>query len=977
MALREYRKKRDFSRTPEPAGKPSPARKAGRAGKKARALSFVIQKHAARRLHYDFRLELDGVLKSWAVPKGPSLDPAEKRLAVHVEDHPLEYGGFEGAIPQGEYGGGTVLLWDRGTWSSTEGDPAASYRAGKLKFELRGKKLHGGWTLVRMTGRRAGDKGENWLLIKERDEAARPGSADAVVVEQTESVASGEEIEEIAADPRRVWHSSRPEKVARRAGAARGSARRAAPAAASRAGGSHSPGDATAGQALQALQATGAAGVRKAAMPRALEPELATLVAAPPDGESWMYEIKYDGYRVLCELRQGKVRLSTRHGKDWTDRFASVAAAAAALPADSALLDGEVTALLPDGRTSFQELQNALGDHGGDSSARSRQPGRQAGSARSAPEIVYFAFDLLYLDGYDLRQAPLEARKEALRTLLEGAGQGPIRWSDHVIGQGEDFFRQACSFGLEGIVAKRLDLPYRSGRSKDWLKVKCLERQELVIGGFTDPEGARVGFGALLLGVYDDGGALRFAGKVGTGFTQRSLHELRERLDRLEQAKPPFAGPPRGAAARGVHWVAPRLVAEVAFTEWTADGSLRHPTFQGLREDKPPTEVRREGASPPPKAPSSKPRRAAPAPPQGRRKAAGTGARAAAAGRGRAPAAGRGAARRRAQAPAPVPARRRPERSSEPARRSRPGGSAERLEVAGVRISHPDRVVYPQQGLTKRDLALYYERTAGWILPHLAGRPLTLVRCPEGQTGECFYQKHVGDQFPPAVERVPIEENEKTVEYGAIDSLPGLIALVQMGVLELHVWGAHRDRVERPDYMVFDLDPDEGLGWERVARAALELRDQLAVSGGGLQSFLKTTGGKGLHVVLPLIRRQSWDEFKGFASAVAERLAANDPDRYTTNPLKARRKGRIFIDYLRNSRGATSIAAYSTRARPGAPISTPLAWDELGAPVRADTFTVQNLQHRLETLASDPWHDFSRVRQTITAAMKKEWGGKW
>jgi bifunctional non-homologous end joining protein LigD len=1043
MALERYRKKRDFSRTPEPAGSPRPRRK--RAGE----LSFVVQKHAARNLHFDFRLEMDGVLKSWAVPKGPSLDPGEKRLAVQVEDHPIEYGGFEGIIPAGEYGGGTVLLWDRGTWVSTEGEPLEAHRKGKLKLQLQGEKLRGGWTLVRMHGPRAGENEQNWLLIKENDETARPGSGDALVREQLASVASGETIEEIAADPPRVWasnHETQLDRVSKGAGAS--STRKAAGAkrTAGKAGGKtakaaggktgRAAGKKTTAKAVPRKTATKAAGgktgraaggkpgakgargktaaqaagrerlaelaralpgARRAAMPHEVAPELATLVSAPPEGEHWLHEIKFDGYRALCEVRRGKARLLTRRGKDWSDRFAPVAAAAAALPVDSAVLDGEVTVLLPDGKTSFQALQESFGDGGGH------------GERQGSP-MIYFAFDLLYLDGWDLRPAPLQARKDLLFRLLEAAGatagEGVIRWSDHVTGQGQDFFRQACRYGLEGIVSKRGDLPYHSGRGKDWLKVKCLQRQEMVIGGFTDPEGARAGLGALLLGVYE-GERLLYAGKVGTGFSAKTLLELRRRLERIARRTPPFANPPRGAEARGAHWVEPKLVCEVAFTEWTRDGNLRHPAFQGLREDKDPREVRRELPQPPPdegggatshrasaEAHGATPPKARSAgtteakargatPPKSRaRGAKSERART----RGAAPAKVRGATAARPSAgstaaapPAAASMVRRSAPSSAAAQAGAPAartrsGHGKAVEVGGVRLTHPDRVLFPGKGLTKRDLAVYYERIADWILPQLADRPLTLVRCPEGQGGECFYQKHVTDQFSASVRRVPVEEGGKTVSYGAIDSLAGLVSLVQMSVLELHIWGAHRDQIERPDYAVFDLDPDEGLPWERVVEAAIGLRDLLAET--GLRSFLKTTGGKGLHVVLPLARRHGWDELKTFTRAVVEGMVAGQPDRFTSNPLKARRKGRIFVDYLRNGRGATSIAAYSCRARAGAPVSVPLDWDELETGVRGDTYTVENLPERLDHLAADPWREMTSVKQSITAAMKRRWGVK-
>ena len=839
MGLQEYKRKRDFKKTPEPAG----------AVAKTEGSSFVIQKHAASRLHYDFRLEMEGVLRSWAVPKGPSLDPEEKRLAVHVEDHPLDYGDFEGIIPKGEYGGGTVLLWDRGTWYP-DGDPVKAYKKGHIKFRLEGEKLHGGWHLVKLRGRDE-DK-ENWLLFKENDETAVPGSGDALVEQYPKSVSTGLTLEEIAANPDRVWKSNRDEKVKKEI-----------------------------------------SGARKAKLPAKVAPQLATLVTDPPKGDEWVHELKFDGYRVLCELKDGKVRMITRNGKDWTDRFGPVARAIADLPAEEALLDGEVAVLLPNGTTSFQALQNALGN------------GKE--------ELVYFAFDLLHLDGQDLRPLPLLQRKEALASLLPKSG--PIRMSDHVQGTGEAFYRHACDFGLEGIISKRGDQPYRSGRGKDWVKVKCLKRQEMVVVGFTDPEGSRSGFGALHLAV-NEGGELVYAGKVGTGFDTKTLTSLRKKLGKLERKTAAFKKAPRGAEARRSHWVEPKLVAEVAFTEWTEDGLLRHPTFQGLREDKAPDEVVREVAEP-----VKKP-----------------------AGKGKTPPLG-------------------PERDPEGV-----------TEVAGVKLSNPERIFYPDLKLTKRELVLFYERIGPWILPHIENRPLTLVRCPSGYDKQCFYQKHVSDQFPKSIKRVEVEEGPDAEPYGALNSLTGLISLVQMGVLEFHIWGAHIDEVEKPDYIVFDLDPDEGLSWERVVEGTLKVREKL--EGLGLRTWLKTTGGKGLHVCVPITRRGEWDEVKAFTKAVVESIVKDEPGRYTSNLTKASRKGKIFIDYLRNGRGATSVCAYSTRARAGAPVSTPLFWEELETGVRANTFNVRNLPERLESLQADPWADFLKERQSITAAMKKAVGMK-
>jgi bifunctional non-homologous end joining protein LigD len=925
MGLTEYKKKRNFRATPEPEGKV----------KKVKGQSFVIQKHAATRLHYDFRLEMEGVLRSWAVPKGPSLDPGEKRLAVHVEDHPIDYGGFEGIIPKGQYGGGTVLLWDRGTWTPEGEDPVADYKKGNFKFRLDGEKLHGRWVLVRMgarsQARNEDNEHENWLLIKEKDDTAVPGSGDAVVQEYPNSVETGLSLDEIAADPERVWQSNRAEKTASfkdkiAAKAAKATAKKSPAKPVKKIAAKKAAAKKTAEPPSAAAAIPGA---RKATMPTAIEPQLATLVDAVPRGEEWIHEIKYDGYRALCEIRDGEARLITRHGKDWTDRFSPVAREAAKLPVRQAILDGEVVVLEADGTTSFQTLQNALAE------------GRQ-------DDLVYFAFDLVYLDGYDLRDAPLLARKEALLNLLAGHAGGAIRPGDHIEGDGEGFYRQACNFALEGIVSKRADLPYHGGRSKDWLKVKCLKRQEFAIVGFTDPEKSRVGFGALLLAVNDEKGELVFAGKVGTGFNDRTLRELRARMDKLEIPKPAFKNAPRGAEARRSHWLKPKLVGEVAFTEWTREDILRHPTFQGLREDKSPEEIVRENPqTPPPEAHTAEAKR--PAAKTAQAPAKKTPAKKTAVKKGPKP----------AVHPAPEEAVIAPQGRSK----------KKEVEIAGVRFSNPDKVLYPEQGVTKEELGIYYARISEWILPHLANRPLTLVRCPEGRAKQCFYQKHVNERFPPSVYRVDVGDPEP---YGAIDSLEGLLSLAQMGVLEIHIWGSHRDKIEQPDYVVFDFDPDEGLGWDRVVEGTLAMRAFLEDL--GLRTFLKTTGGKGLHVVLPIARRDDWDEVKAFTKAVAEKMVAANPTKYTSKLPKADRKGKIFIDYLRNGRGATSISAYSTRSRENAPVSVPLFWEELETGVRGNTYTVRTLPERLENLPSDPWADFFKVRQSITAAMKKAVG---
>ena len=789
MSLAVYHRKRNFRRTAEPRGAAASERPA--------ALAYCVQKHAASHLHYDFRLELHGVLLSWAVPKGPCLDPHERRLAVHVEDHPLEYGTFEGEIPKGQYGGGTVLLWDRGEWIP-DGDPEAGYKKGHLKFRLEGRKLRGAWALVRMHGA-AGQNGKNWLLIKENDGQAAPLSRGDILEQRPESVSGGD-----------------------------------------------------------------------AKLPVDVEPQLATLAARVPSGPEWIHEIKFDGYRILAGVADGKATLRTRRGHDWSRRFGAVASALGGLAAKRALLDGEIVALDEKGRSDFQELQNAL-------------------TAGDSDRLVYCAFDLLFLDGRDLRGFPLLERKAALKKLLAQSGKSAgkdfracVRYTDHVEGQGERFFRHSCKFGLEGVVSKRKDAVYRAGRSDAWTKVKCLREQEFVIGGFTEPAGSRQAFGALVLGVHDarakgkhDG--LRYVGRVGTGFTQASLRELHRKLTALESPRGGFAKPPAGAAARGVHWVRPELVAEIAFSDWTRDGLLRHPSFMGLREDKPAAEVTRER-------------------------------------------------------PLTVDAER----------------------IADVKLTHADRVVYPDEGITKRALAEYFVAIADRILPHVAGRPLSVLRCPGGAGKTCFYQKHPGASFPDAVR---IGKN-----YFYVEDAAGLVALVQTGVLELHPWSSRVGDLERPDSMTFDIDPDPGVPWPRVLEAAGEVRDRFAAL--KRETFVKTTGGKGLHVVVPLKPAAGWTDVKAFAKAFAELMAADYPKRYTAKAAKAARGGRIYVDYLRNERGQTAVAAYSPRARAGAPVSTPLEWSELKPSLKSDHFTVLNLPRRLSS-GRDPWRDFDAARRPL------------
>jgi bifunctional non-homologous end joining protein LigD len=629
-------------------------------------------------------------------------------------------------------------------------------------------------------------------------------------------------------------------------------------------------------------------------------PQLATLVDRPPSGDEWLHEIKYDGYRIGARVRQGRVSLYTRNGNDWTAAFPEIAGAVAKHGLDDALIDGEVAVVLPDGRTSFQALQNT-------------------GGADNRGTLVYFVFDLLRLNGKNLESLPLEERKATLKTLVGGRGTGRIRFSEHIEGNGEAFFAEACRAGLEGIVSKRRDQPYRAGRHGGWAKTKCIQRQEFVIGGFTDPEGMRAGIGALLIGYYE-GDRLVFCGKVGTGFTQKLALELRARLERIEQKTCPFTTPPAGWLGRNAHWVKPDLVCEVVFTEWTSDGKIRHPSFQGLRADKNPKEIRREKpvAIQSPVARAFKARAG-----KTHKNRGGT---------------------------------------------SHKGSSyGSESEVANVAISHPDRILYPDQKLTKLDIARYYESIGDWIVPHVAGRPLTLVRCPEGIGGGCFFMKHSKVWAPRALRRVRIKEKTKLGEYLIADNISGVVSLAQMDVLEIHTWNSIFEDVERPNRLVFDLDPGDDVDWPAVARGARMVRDALTAL--KLESFVKTTGGRGLHVVVPLTPHADWTQCLDFSRALSERFEQAQSELYTTAFAKAGRSRKILIDYLRNNRTNTSIAAYSTRSREGAPVSVPLTWEELRVSLDPRSFTVLTLPKRLARLKTDPWADYWKCRQKLTVQL--------
>lgn len=827
-ALEDYAHKRDFARSPEPP--PARARRPRRQG-----LRFVVQKHAARHLHYDFRLELEGSLKSWAVPKGPSLDPQVKRLAVQVEDHPLAYAGFEGHIPEGQYGGGDIIVWDQGLWEPLEADPAAAWRAGKLGFRLQGEKLGGRWALIRTRG---GD-GRQWLLIKEQDASARAESDYDVLAARPESVLSG------AGLP----------------------------------GGEEGP-------AAERGQEAEAARGRAGALPEWIAPALATLVDAPPPGD-WHWEPKFDGYRLLARVGAGEVRLYTRNRQDWTGRLPALAAAVQALGLESAWLDGEIVVLDARGVPDFQALQNSLEQNGGG-------------------ELRYALFDLPYHAGEDLRALPLEARRERLRALLAARGGPLLQYSGDLPVAPREVLAGACKLGLEGIIGKQAGSPYRSGRSRDWVKLKCGLRQEFLILGYTPPRGSRRGFGALLLGLRE-GGRLRYAGRVGSGFSGASLEALQRRMQPLVRVIPALADLPAGTSTRGVTWLEPRLVCEVAFARWTRDGLVRQGVFHGLREDKPAAQVAREEASPVPSADL--------------------------------PAAG-GAARKSARSRAP----------------------------AGIAISHAERVIDKASGYTKGELAAFYCRIAPRLLPHLAGRPLSILRAPTGLEGERFFQRHGEALALPGVRLLPPQLDPGKKPLMAIDRVDGLVGAVQMGTIEFHTWNATVDHLERPDRLVFDLDPDPALPWARVVEATrllLTLLDEL-----GLAAFLKTSGGKGMHVVVPLARHHPWEELQDFSRAVSRHLARILSGRFAERMGPRNRVGRIFVDYLRNQRGASTVAAYSVRARPGLPVSVPITRGELEEIRGSGQWTVHTLAERLEGLKGDPWAGYAH-RQRVTREMRE------
>jgi bifunctional non-homologous end joining protein LigD len=820
--LAEYNRKRDFAKTAEPAGKLQTSDTGNR---------FVVQKHAARRLHWDFRLEVDGVLKSWAVTKGPSADPDDKRLAVRTEDHPLSYARFEGGIPQGEYGGGTVMLWDEGTWTPIAGKSASDLDEGHLHFTLQGERMKGEWLLVRMKGR-PGEKRENWLLRKVSD--AHDVSGDRLVDEGLTSVLTGRTMAEIAAD-RQGTQPLAGKKGKAFTAAMEEAARHNSSAAKKRAKGA---------------QNTSAAR-RKAAPPKFRSLQLATLVDAVPDGNLWMHEIKFDGYRALAAVAGDRVHIHTRSGLDWSDKFAPLVETIAALDLPACLIDGEIIARGPDGNPNFSSLQAVLK--------------RGHGSQKPGDAFEFHAFDLLEVDGRDLSSLPNIERKERLEALL-GDAAPPLFVADHVIGAGEKLFEAMCRAGQEGVIAKRIDAPYAGRRTRNWVKVKCTRRQEFVVIGWSRSRAKGRPFSSLLLAQHEDG-KLVYRGKVGTGFDGDMLQDMAGRLAPLARKTAPAEVD--GAEARGASWVTPKLVAEVAFAELTAEGRVRHASFLGLRGDKSAKEVVPE-----------------------------------------------------------MPKR------------------APKVQI-DVTVSSRERVIFPESGQTKGQLADYYAAVAPLMLPFAANRPISLVRCPQGRARKCFFQKHDSGSFGPHVFHVPIREKDGGSEdYLYLNDAEGLVACVQMGTIEFHGWASRADAVELPDRMIFDLDPDEGLDFADCRRAAQDLRRQL--SDIGLISFAMLSGGKGVHVVVPLSPGHDWDTHKDFAHRFAQALSTAEPDRFVATMSKAKRKGKIFIDWLRNQRGSTAVLPYSARARPGAPVAVPVSWDELDAMTNAHPFSIDAADKLIE-----------------------------
>ena len=838
-SLSTYWKKRNFGVTAEPKGEVVASGK---------QLSFVIQKHAATRLHYDFRLELEGTLKSWAVPKGPSYDPKVRRYAVQTEDHPMSYASFEGIIPKGQYGAGTVIVWDRGTWTPV-GDPVEGYRKGKLKFDISGEKMRGRWNLVRMHGREE-ERQQPWLLIKEDDEEARPASEYDVVEAMPESVIGGK----VKKTPKK--------KVTARA-------------------------------STKAKPEGIPEGAVKADMPLFLAPQLATLVEEAPAGD-WVYELKFDGYRIVARIDGDDVRLFTRNGNDWTVRLKALRDEIKSMGLSSAWIDGEIVMLNARGNPDFQALQNAFDN------SKTR-------------DILFFAFDLPYFDGYDLTRVPLVQRRALLEAIFKDVTSDKLRYSEAFAAPVQQLLASACERGLEGLIGKKPNAPYASTRSLSWIKLKCTRRQEFVIAGYTDPKGSRVGFGSLLLGVYDEERRLVFAGSVGTGFDDKLLKSLYAKLKALEIEKDPFFNRPRDAKG---HWVRPKMIAEVTFTEWTSDGRIRHPVFHALRTDKDPQAIVRE--QPVEKVEAQKPV-------------------------AKKPVAKKAVARKPA---------------------------AKASSSSEIRITNPDRVIDAKSKATKLDLVRYYEGIAPYMLPHLVGRPIALVRAPTGIGGELFFQKHGEKIKIPGIKQLPRSYWPGHPAMLEVATQETLVGAAQMNVIELHTWNSTTGDITHPDRVIFDLDPGEGITWETLKEATSLMKKMLDLL--GLESFLKTSGGKGLHVVVPLTPSAKWgyDEVKDFSEEIVKHMSSTIPKLFVAKSGAQNRVGRIFIDYLRNGKGATTIAAFSARARPGLGVSVPVEWKELPGLEAANQWDIFNVHERLKKLKRDPWRDYGSVKQTLEKARK-------
>lgn len=833
MRLRKYHKKRNFSKTPEPKGKISHHYKN----------LFVVQKHAASHLHYDLRLELHGVLLSWAVPKGPCLDPSVKRLAMHVEDHPVEYGSFEGIIPEGEYGAGTVLLWDTGQWHSEDKNPTQAYHSGHLRFTLDGEKLKGRWSLIKFKS----DNDKSWFFIKVKDKYAKPLSDYDITVEEPNSVVTNQSIVELADNYEKIWSQNKSQKIQSKNK-----------------------------KKISSLKKI-TLNLPKSPFDNRIYPELATLVNQPPTGDAWLHEIKLDGYRIIACKNGENVQLFSRRQKDWGEFFPNVLEAVKHLPINKVILDGEVVVLDKNHKSNFQLLQNAI-------------------KSSTKTHFIYYIFDLIYYKEFNLTSLPLVERKEILQKFIETNG-ATLRYNDHIIGRGNEVFAHVCQMGLEGILSKRMDSPYEQKRSKSWLKIKCLNRQEFVVGGYSNPKGGRGYFGSLYLGVYNTNKELVYCGNVGTGFNSESLKSIYQLLQKYKTKKNPFNKSVPGV--KTANWVLPKLVAEVEFLEWTKDGLIRQGSFKGLRNDKPAEKIIREQEQ-------------------------------------------------RIENMAP-------DQKLHVWHTSKP------IKIP-FKLTNSHKILYPEDKITKLDLANYYNEIKRWILPYITNRPLTLVRCPESYK-KCFYQKHITESSPKALHTIPIKEKNEIEDGIYIDDFEGLMSLIQLGTLEIHPWGSRIKKVEYPDMIIFDLDPAPDVKWKQIVDTALLVRDQLADY--KLTSFVKTTGGKGLHIVVPIKPEYEWDIVKEFAHVFVKFLVATYPTRYVGEMSKHKRKGKIFIDYLRNQRGATAIAAYSTRARQGAPVSTPLGWDELSSDYEENVYTIFSLPARLKKLKKDPWANFFKIKQSL------------